>query len=627
VYGERQDDPDGRIDAARWTVVVRVTGPFWGLGVAVAGVDLLLVDRAVMLVTGVVLLGVAGYVYRRRSGPALWPFVVLVTVMGTLSVADGLLAGDIVTLSVVWLVAYLAIPAAFGWFVVEYYGLPYLATPGRRALYLAPAVLAAAGGIAIILEDPTAGAMFGAGSSPSGGTVLPRWGFFAAQIAEQVGFYYAGGVMVAATGLILRTTAAYEHLDVRLGVVLSFVCVWPWVAYMATPVAIVMGQLPTYVLVGGTATGYVLSTAATVFAVTRGGLFEAAPSAGTLGPETVLENLEDAVVVVDHDQRVVRMNAAAEVAFDTTLGDAAGRPLSGVVGLGLDELRASEGVELDVAEGGGDFEATVSPVTDRHGRSPGYAVVLSDVTLQRVRAQRLGVLNRVLRHNLRNEMSRIVGRAEVIAEEADEHGDTAERILEGAHDLVDLGDRAQQVEEMMSYDPAPGERASVADVAEAVAAGYREAHPDAAVTVDVEPSLSVPVDGRLLERVLDNLVENAIEHNDAPTPVVTVSARVDDEDDDLVRLWVADNGPGLPEPERAVLSDGEETPLQHGSGLGLWAVAWGVRRMGGALDFTENRPRGTVVGVRLPRAEHVDTPAFELRESEAGTSEQAVGAE
>ena len=150
---------------------------------------------------------------------------------------------------------------------------------------------------------------------------------------------------------------------------------------------------------------------------------------------------------------------------------------------------------------------------------------------------------------------------------------------------------------MMAVTPTPDDEIPLADVAERVLGEYRSAYPDATLSVDIDESVTLSVNDRVLVAVLDNLVENALVHNDAPTPVVTVSARVTD---DSVCLSVADNGPGIPEYERAVIEAGDEDSLEHGSGLGLWAVKWGVVRLGGDLSFEDREPDGTVVTLDLP---------------------------
>jgi signal transduction histidine kinase len=61
---------------------------------------------------------------------------------------------------------------------------------------------------------------------------------------------------------------------------------------------------------------------------------------------------------------------------------------------------------------------------------------------------------------------------------------------------------------------------------------------------------------------------------------------------------VRDDGPGLPEHERAVLDAETETALEHGSGLGLWLARWGTARLGGEL--TVETDGGTTATVALP---------------------------
>lgn len=66
-----------------------------------------------------------------------------------------------------------------------------------------------------------------------------------------------------------------------------------------------------------------------------------------------------------------------------------------------------------------------------------------------------------------------------------------------------------------------------------------------------------------------------------------------------VELSVADDGPGIPERVRKVVLSGEETPLEHLDGLGLWLVRWVVRNSAGNLDIREHDSAGTVVSIRL----------------------------
>jgi signal transduction histidine kinase len=565
-------------------------------------VERLLVIRVVMATIGLALLGTAAWVNRTRETPALRPFALFVGSVGTLAIADAVAAGNLMSLTIVWLTTFLVIPCAFTWFVVEYYGLPHLASPARKVTFVLPVIVALVGGTALVVSPDMTGSMTGGGpTAPS----LPSLLGFAA-IAEQIGMYYAGGVMLAGVALLIRTVSDYEYLDRRFGVGLSFVAVWPWLAYFVTPA--IASHIPLDAIIGLNATGYTLSLAAVGFAVTRGGIFDAAPAAGTLGAETVLADLEDAVVVVDHDYRVVKRNQAAADTFGLN-SDTTTDSLSACIGADLDTLRERETVELTVPGGTRHFEASISPVSDRFDRQPGYAIVLTDVTAERVRSQRLSVLNRVLRHNLRNGMTKIIGRAELIANDDYEHSDSAETILASADNLMSTSEQARQVEQMMAGTKQDGSVA-LADVAGSVIEDYRTTYPDASLSVDIDESLRLSVDKRVLSTVLDNLVENALAHNDAPTPVVTVGARKTDGD---VQMYVSDNGPGIPEYERAVIEAGDENSLEHGSGLGLWTVKWGVVQLGGDLRFSESQPQGTVVTIDLPTGTQVEPTASSPR--------------
>lgn len=94
------------------------------------------------------------------------------------------------------------------------------------------------------------------------------------------------------------------------------------------------------------------------------------------------------------------------------------------------------------------YDVSNSPLTDSPGLVGGYLLLLRDVTERHAYEQRLAVANRVLRHNLRNEMNVILGWAEQIAATgSDEHARAAHHITSTAEELVELSDKARDMVE------------------------------------------------------------------------------------------------------------------------------------------------------------------------------------
>jgi signal transduction histidine kinase len=82
---------------------------------------------------------------------------------------------------------------------------------------------------------------------------------------------------------------------------------------------------------------------------------------------------------------------------------------------------------------------------------------------------------------------------------------------------------------------------------------------------------------------------------------------------------VADDGPGIPEMEIEVLESGEETPLAHSSGIGLWLVNWLTDHLNGQISFENREPRGSIVTVRLPKPDPDELDASPRVSGEAYT--------
>jgi two-component system, OmpR family, sensor histidine kinase KdpD len=122
-----------------------------------------------------------------------------------------------------------------------------------------------------------------------------------------------------------------------------------------------------------------------------------------------------------------------------------------------------------------------------------------------------------------------------------------------------------------------------------------------AVAVDVPETLPpVTADPALLERVVANLVENAVAHSADGAPVRVEAGEVGGR----VLIRVVDRGPGIPPAERERVFQPfqrmDDSP-SHGAGVGLGlAVARGfTRAMGGDLTIDDTPAGGTTVILEL----------------------------
>jgi PAS domain S-box-containing protein len=266
----------------------------------------------------------------------------------------------------------------------------------------------------------------------------------------------------------------------------------------------------------------------------------------------------------------------------------------------IDErLAAGDEVALEVqretVNGSRDFLLRASTY-DQEGDRRAFGIY-TDITAQRERERYLTILNRVLRHNFRNDLTVIMGFAETLeANVADPTlADHAGRIVAAGQSLSALSERARELEALVGTRDTDRTPVAVHPQLEA-ALDACEAAARATVVRDFA-DLPAVLAGDRLQQAFTELIANAIEHADAGTPQLTVTTGRTGDGQVAVRF--TDDGPGIPDTEWQVISgDTEVTQLQHATGLGLWLVRWIVDSYNGTLSRSRN-PTGTTVTITL----------------------------
>lgn len=228
---------------------------------------------------------------------------------------------------------------------------------------------------------------------------------------------------------------------------------------------------------------------------------------------------------------------------------------------------------------------------------------ITDVTEYRVREQLLHLLNRVIRHNLRNDMNVLMGYADRIktAVENDRLEEEIETIRNIATEVGTLSESLDRIEGIVEPNATQREPTDLLSLVRDCVAEARSEYPEAELTIETLFDIDVTADSSL-KYAIEHAIENAIVHNDRETPAVTLTV-TDDPEDNYGVVRIADNGPTIPDIETDVLDNktaGSST--YHGSGVGLWVMKWCVDSLGGNLSFSENAPRGNVVEISIPEA-------------------------
>jgi signal transduction histidine kinase len=334
--------------------------------------------------------------------------------------------------------------------------------------------------------------------------------------------------------------------------------------------------------------------------------------------EAILSGMVEGVLVVDGDGRLRLVNEAASRMLNmesNLLGrhyvESVRQPgIVGQLGAALKgERRSPIEVPLDAVSPAGGPRIYRAQATPAGGESRGAVLVLHDISdLRRVdRVRRDFVAN--VSHELRTPLTAVRGYVEALMDESinadqrkkfleviDRHTGRMEHLVRDLLRLARL-DAQQETAELHPIDTASLFRSASTDLSE------RIARRKVRVDIDVKPAAAViHADQNKLQDALRNLIENAVNYSPEGGRI-EIEAHADGE---RVLLTVADEGPGIPEPdlgrvfERFYRVDQSRTSDPGGTGLGLSIVRHLVELHGGKVSASNRAEGGALFTISLP---------------------------
>jgi two-component system, NtrC family, nitrogen regulation sensor histidine kinase NtrY len=332
----------------------------------------------------------------------------------------------------------------------------------------------------------------------------------------------------------------------------------------------------------------------------------------------VLKNVSAGVITLDAAGVITTINKSAERMLDLEAPRILKRPFYNI--LTDQHLNLAREIMDILAQGPEDavdraikatvngqiksFLVTVNALKDDENRNIGVVVVFDDLTEQE-QAQKVATWREVARriaHEVKNPLTPISLSAQRLKRKyADQIDDPVfEECTRMIIDHVDL--IRNLVNEFSAFARFPTAKPSLCDIHSIITetvALYREGLDnvefDFSVTDDI-PRLNL--DRQQIKQVMINLVDNAVaamEENGHVSIVLSYDAILK-----MVRVEVADNGPGISDEDKTRLFEPNFSTKRAGMGLGLTIVSSIVLDHNGRIRVQDNHPRGAKFVIELP---------------------------
>ena len=242
-------------------------------------------------------------------------------------------------------------------------------------------------------------------------------------------------------------------------------------------------------------------------------------------------------------------------------------------------------------------------VVDQLGEIIGLAVAATEHERElEYERERLEFFNRLIRHNLLNSLNLVQARAGILDDYVDASAQHhLDLVRNRTDDMIDLIETLRSLmRAVVGRDEPDLEPVDVGEVLRSEIRKADQTHSQAELTVDGRlDDAGQVIANDLLAEAVENVLANAVQHNDRTVQEITVSV---EQGNETTTITIADNGPGIPDEDKEqIFQKGEKRFESPGSGFGLYLVREIVDAYDGEIEVTDNEPEGTVFAVSLPR--------------------------
>lgn len=337
--------------------------------------------------------------------------------------------------------------------------------------------------------------------------------------------------------------------------------------------------------------------------------------------EAMLSGMIEAVLVVDNNFIIQRMNSAAVAILDLDLDNAKGsdfsklvksRALINFVDMALQSTSPIDDEIILEGENERYLAAHGKRLENTSGKKPGALVVLHDMTqikkLEKIRQDFVANVS----HELKTPITSIKGFVETLLDGAMDDREDAEgflriicrhsdRLSAIIDDLLSLS----KIEQSSKQHEVILEHGFIKDVFDAalVVCQTRAKERRAKIICNCEKDLSTNINPLLLEQAVINLVDNSIKYSDEDSEV-RLSAFVEGSE---IVIEISDNGRGIPEEdlprifERFYRVDKARSRKMGGTGLGLAIVKHVAMAHKGRVTVESKPGEGSTFRIYLPQ--------------------------